>query len=216
MYGTNDLDRDRKILMSKMYRPVGYSSFNGEYEDDNDVKAQAKRVGATVVLVNSEYTNTQTTTSPLFLPSSSTTQHSGSVYGGGVYGRYSGTSTTYGRTVVPITTQQMRYDQAAVFFVKSTNKLRVGVFLNNLSDRQRQTLERNTGALIEAVAEESPAFYANLLPGDVLIKVNDSNVKNEKHAVDLMRQLGPSEDTTMFTIIRNGKEQSITIKLDKN
>lgn len=109
----------------------------------------------------------------------------------------------------------MRYDQTAVFFVRSTKQLRFGVFLTNLSDMQRQTLERNTGAVVEGVAEESPAFYANLLPGDVLIKVNDSNVKNEKHAGDLMGQVSPSEDTAMFTIIRNGKEQSITIKLNK-
>lgn len=73
VFGTNDFDKDIKILRSKMYIPVGYSSFNGKYEDESMVKAQARRVGATVVLVNSKYTNTQTTTSPLFIPNSSTT-----------------------------------------------------------------------------------------------------------------------------------------------
>ncbi len=121
VYGTSNFDKDIKTLRSKMYIPIGYSSFNGKYEDESKVKAQAKRVGATVVLVNSQYTNTQTTTPPLFIPNSSTTYSFGSVYGGGIYGGYSGTSTTYGSTVVPITTQQRRYDQTAVFFVKSTN-----------------------------------------------------------------------------------------------
>lgn len=215
VYGTNDFDRDTKALRSKQYVPVGYSSFNGKYEDESNVKAQAKRIGATVILVNSKYTNTQTTTSHLFLPNSSTTYHSGSVYSGGASGGYSGTSTTYGNTVVPITTHQMRYDQTAVFFVKSTKKPRFGVSLKNLSDDQRRALERNTGAIVDVVVEGSPAFFSNVLPGDILIKVNDSNVMDAKHASELMQGVSSATSSAVFTVIRNGKEQTITIKLEK-
>lgn len=216
VYGTKNFDRDIKILKSKMYRPIGDSSFNGEYEDVSNVKAQAKRIGATLVLVNSEYTNTQTTTTHLFVPNPSTTYHSGSVYGSGGYGGYSGTSTTYGSTAVPITTHQRRYDQTAVFFVKSTEKLRFGIFLNNISNEQRIALERNTGAIIDVVVEESPAFYSNVLPGDILIKVNDSDVRNRDHAMDLLDKVSLSANSALFTIIRKGTERAITIKLDKN
>jgi hypothetical protein len=215
VYGTNDFDKDIRILRSKMYIPIGYSSFNGKYEDESMVKAQAKRVGATVVLVNSQYTNTQTSTAPLFIPNSSTTYSSGSVYGGGIYGGYSGSSTTYGTTVVPITTQQRRYDQTAVFFVKSTKKLKFGVFINNLNDAQRRELERNTGAVIEIVVEESPAFYSNVLPGDILIMVNGVNVRDAKHALDLMEKVNPNDGAATFTVIRNGKKKEISIKLSK-
>lgn len=215
VYGTNDFDQDIRLLRSRMYVPIGYSSFNGGYEGQSNVKAQARRISATLALVNAKYTNTQTTTTPLLLPNSSTTYHSGSVYGGGTYGAYSGTSTTYGSTVVPITSHQRRYDQTAVFFVKSTKKLKFGVFLNNLSNEQRRALERNTGAIIEVVVEESPAFYSNVLPGDVLIRVNDSNVRDAKHAIELMQEVAPSANSAVFTIIRNGKEQTITIEFDK-
>jgi len=215
IYGTDDFDRDIKALRSKQYVPVGFSSFNGKYEDESNVKAQAMRVGATVVLVNAKYTNTLTTTSPLFLPKSSTTYHSGSVYGGGVYGGYSGTSTTYGKTVVPITTHQMRYDQTAMFFVKSTKKLKFGVSVLNLKDEQRRALQRNTGAIIDSVVEGSPAFYSNVIAGDILIKINDSEVRDAKHALELMKGVSPSASSTKFTVIRNGKEQGITIKFDK-
>lgn len=213
---TKDFDRDIKVLRSKQYVPLGYSAFNGAYEEDEgNVKVQAKRVGATVVLVNTEYTDTVTTTSPLYVPTSSTTYHSGSVYAGDAYGAYSGTSTTYGCTVVPITTNQMRYDHRAMFFVKSTKKLRFGVFFDNLSDEQRRVLQRNTGATIDVVVEGSPAFCSNVLPGDILIKVNDSDVRDVKHAHELMQAVSSAASSAVFTLIRNGKEQAITIKLDE-
>ena len=215
VYGTSNFDKDIKTLRSKMYIPIGYSSFNGKYEDESKVKAQAKRVGATVVLVNSQYTNTQTTTSPLFIPNSSTTYSSGSVYGGGIYGGYSGTSTTYGSTVVPITTQQRRYDQTAVFFVKSTKKPKFGVSIHNLNDVHRRDLERNTGAVIEIVVEKSPAFYANVLPGDVLIKINGVDVRDAAHAMKLMTQINTNDKTATFTVIRNNKEKQIEIDFTK-
>lgn len=211
VFGTNNFDKDIRILRSKMYIPIGYSSFNGKYEDENMVKAQAKRVGATVVLVNSKYTNTQTTTSPLFIPNSSTTYTSGSVYGGGIYGGYSGTSTTYGSTVVPITKQQRRYNQTAVFFVKSTKKLKFGVFINNLNDTQRRQLERNTGAVIEIVVEGSPAFYSNVLPGDILIKVNGIEVRDAQHAMKLMSHINTNDKKAVLTVIRNGKKKEVEI-----
>lgn len=216
IYGTNNFDRDIRALRSKQYIPIGYSSFNGEYENKSSVEAEARRIGATVVLVNSKYTDTQTTTAPLFFPNSSTTFHSGTVYGGGAYGGYSGTSTTYGNTVVPITAQHRRYDQSAMFFVKETKKLRFGIFVSNLSDDQRRELERNTGAIIDIVVEGSPAFYSNVIPGDILIKINDSNVRDANDALELMQKVSPSENSAVFTIIRNGKVQSIAIKFDKS
>jgi len=215
VFGTSDFKKDIKILRSKMYISIGHSSFNGKYEDESNVKAQAERLGATIVLVNSKYTNTQTTTSPLFIPNSSTTHQSGTVYGGGISGGYSGTSTTYGTTVVPITTHQSRYDQTAVFFVKSTKKPKIGVFVKNLNDEQRRELERNTGALIEIVVEGSPAFYSNVLPDDILIKVNGKDVRDARHALDLMRGVGDNDEKATFTVIRNGKEKEINIELKK-
>jgi serine protease Do len=216
IYSSNDFDRDIKAWRSKQYIPIGYSSFNGEYEGEFEVKAQAKRVGATLVLVNTKYTNTLTTTSTMYLPSSTRTYHSGSVYGGGTRVGYSGTNTTYGYNVVPVTTEEERYNQTAIFFVKSTKKRRIGIDMVNLSDEQRHVLERNTGATIDVVVEGTPAFYSNVLPGDILIKVNELEVRNAQHALELIQQVSPSARSVVFTVIRNGKEREITIKFDKN
>ena len=67
---SSNVDQDIKRLRAKMYLPIGYSSFNGAYEDTKNAVAQAKKIGATVVVTNSEFTDTQTSTSALILPDS--------------------------------------------------------------------------------------------------------------------------------------------------
>ena len=226
VFGTDNFKRDIQILRSKGYIPVGYSSFNGGYEDTKNAAEQAKRVGATIVLVSSQYTNTQTTTSTLFLPDNKTTYHSGTVNSNTSYNSaysgylgnsntsssYGGTSTTYGTKAVPITSTQRRYDQNAFYLVKSTEKLKFGVFVNDLTPEKRVQLERNTGALIEIVIENNPAFNSNVLAGDVLIAVDGSLVKNARHALDLMSQVNPKASSSTFTVIRNGVEKNINIQ----
>ena len=221
VYGTDNFERDIRTLRAKKYIALGYSSFNGGYEDTKNAQAQAKRVGATIVLVNSKYTNTQTTTSALFLPDTKTTVHSGSAnmystynngYGGYTNATYSGTSTTYGTKAVPITTHQRRYDQDAIYMVKINPKMKFGVYLQDLTPEMRSQYERNTGAFVDLVFEESAAFYANVLPGDVIISIDDISVKNSKHAGELMAKVPSSIAISKLGIIRKGKEKIIEVK----
>ena len=225
VYGTDNFEKDLRTLRAKKYVALGYSSFNGGYEDTKNAQAQAKRIGETVVLVNSEYTNTQTTTSTLFLPDNKTAYHSGSAnaystynnsYGG--YGNvntnatYSGTSTTYGTKAVPITSHQRRYDQNAVYMVKINPKMKFGVYLQDLTPEMRSQYERNTGAFVDLVFEESAAFYSNVLPGDVIISLDGNSVKNTKHAQELMAKVPSNAATSKLGIIRKGKEKIIEVK----
>jgi hypothetical protein len=228
VFGTNNFDRDILILRSKKYIPIGYSSFNGGYEDTKNAAEQAKQIGATLVLVSSQFTNTQTTTSTLFLPDNKTTYHSGtgsgttsynSAYGGylgisNTNATYSGTSTTYGTKAVPITSHQRRYDQNAVYFVKTTKKFKFGFFINDLTPDQRAQFERNTGVLINVVIEDSPAFYSNVLAGDVIIAVDGHLVKNARHAMKLMADISPNQKSSKLTVIRNGTEKEIEVQFE--
>jgi serine protease Do len=226
VFGTDNFDRDIQILSSKKYIAVGYSSFNGGYENIKNAAAQAKSVGATIVLVNSQYTNTQTTTSTLFLPDNKTTYHSGSIYGNTSYNSaysgylgnstttatYNGTSTTYGTKAVPITSHQHRYDQTAVYFVKSNKKYRFGVQFIDLTPEQRVQFERNTGVLINVVIEDTPAFYSNVLAGDVLIAVDGTTVKNTDHAMQLMGSVPADQNHSILKVIRNDEEKDIKVQ----
>lgn len=216
IYSSNNLERDIRILMSKGYAAIGESSFNGSLQGEGGAVDQAKRVGASVVLISSTYTNTQTTTVPMFLPNNSTTYGSGTVYGYGGTASYYGSSTSYGTAVVPITSQQQRFNQTAVYFVKSTKRPRFGIQLVDMTPELRASLQRNAGALVYVALENSPAFYANILPGDVLIRVDGIDVRNVEHALALLRNAEPLNGESQLVILRNAKEKAIKVQLGVN
>jgi len=221
---TNDLDREYQNYAAKHYTIVGYSSFNGEYEDKQNAIKQAKRIGATLVLVKSEYTNTQTSTTALQLPNTQTNYHSGSVYGSGGFANYSGTTTTSGTTSIPITTHQRRFDQEAWFLVKvsPTDPPKFGFLPRDLSSDERVEIERNTGIFVETVYEDTPMFYANALRGDIVIAINGIQIKNNAHASQLIGwdkkegkyKSGVLGKSTTLTILRNGVQKDIVVQHD--
>ena len=214
VFASDDLKRDQHSLASKGYITIGASSFNGKYVGEQDAIDQATSLGALLVLIKSKYTGTNTSTIPLFIPDNQTTYTSGTVYGSrGGSASYSGSSTTYGTTVVPITTSQRRYDQAALYFVKSTKKQKFGLMVKDMTQEQRVKLERNTGVYIDNVREDTPVFYANVLPGDFLIEINGTSINNSKHAIDIMKDC--SAPKANLKIIRNGVEKQIEVQLNK-
>ena len=70
-------------------------------------------------------------------------------------------------------------------------------------------LKQNYGAVITNVVEDSPAGKAGLQPGDILIKINDRDVKN---ASDVRNRFGllTVGDQVVFDILRGGKSKKIT------
>src|ERR1019366_2151673 len=131
IFSSNDLPRDVKIARSKYWLAIGYSSFNGAMGTQDQVIRQAKALGASMVLVTSQFTENRTITTPLFIPNNQTTYYNGTT-NGQIYGNNgnsanynsntTGTATTYGTTVVPLTSVQARYNQAAVYFVRYTKQ----------------------------------------------------------------------------------------------
>lgn len=212
---TRDLAQDVKLARSKGYIPIGGASFNGTPDSEAAIAKHAKSWGAVLVLVNNRFTNTATTTTPLLLPSTQTTTGSGAISGNqGSYTFY-GSTTTRGTVAIPITTTERRFDQVTIYFVKSTRKLRFGLFVADMPMDLRVQVERNSGALIENVAEGSPAFAANVIPGDVLIELNGTPVANGQHARQLMESVPPTSKTCKLTVIRKGTERVIELRLDE-
>jgi len=115
---------DPKPFMQQGYAVIGYSSFNsGHNEPDSEAVAQAKKIGADlVVIVDPNYTGSVTSQIPLTLPTTTTSQTNGSATaygsGGSVTAYGNSTTTTYGSrtTYIPMTVN--RYDYGAVYFVK--------------------------------------------------------------------------------------------------
>lgn len=213
IFRSDDLKRDVGIAISRGYELIGESALNGEIQSEAALIAQAQSVRATLVLLNTKFTNTKTITTPLFLPNNQTTFSSGTVNGTYSSATYNGTSTTYGTSVVPITSQQQRYDQTALYFVKSKKKLRVGIFFDSLTPELRSRYERNTGVYIQNVAEGSAAFIANVLSGDVVIEVNGTPVIEKNQFQKVVADAISATGTLTFKVLRNGTEKLIPIPI---
>ncbi len=73
-------------------------------------------------------------------------------------------------------------------------------------------LDAKNGALITQVAPNSPARQAGLQQGDIITKVDGQDVNEQKSLAQLLNQRKPDDQVTL-TVMRNGKEMTITAKL---
>jgi len=172
---SGDSNTDIARMWEQGFGLLGYSSFNGTYEDNSAILAQAVKVGAEKVIAFSEHTGTTTTQVPFSTSEAVTTYESGTATatgsGGWASGSYSGTSTTYvpQTTYIPVTTS--RYDQSALFFARLRPPC-IGVLFGAPTDELRRQLQLNAVLPITAVRSASPAYLANVLPGDLLLSVD--------------------------------------------
>jgi len=190
IYSTTNFDQDRLALMRRGYIPVGQASFNAAANrvSEGQLREQAIKVGAHVVLVASSYSHTETGAVPLVLPQTSTSYSTGTAtaYGsGGVVNAYgSGTTTTYGTQTMMMPYSVQRSDFAALFFAKV--QARVGIVPQPLDDATRKRLETNAGIKVLVVMEGSPAFRADILPGDILLSLGEDRVQSMENYYQLL------------------------------
>lgn len=87
----------------------------------------------------------------------------------------------------------------------------IGILFDDLSNTKRMELERNSGVIITVVTEDSPAWKANLIPGDVVIEINGKEIKNIKHASEVIQQLKTKIGDIAFKIIRKNSIRTINV-----
>jgi membrane-associated protease RseP (regulator of RpoE activity) len=191
----------------RSYVLIGTSVFNsGRRESDASAVQQAKDVGADlVVILDARYTGSQTSNIPLTLPTATTTYATGSATAFGPRGPVtaygSATTTTYGTTTTYIPVTIHRSDYGALYFVKQRSPF--GVLVRNLNDTEQQELQSNKGVLVRAVAEGSPAFDADILPGDIIAGLDGIDVTSTAALGDLLRER--SGRGLSVSIIRGGQ-----------
>lgn len=182
---------------------IGHSTFNtGRPESEDAAVQQGVKVGADLVLIlNPRYTGSTTTAMPLTLPNNTTSYTNASATafgpGGSVTAYGSGTTTTYGTstTMIPITVN--RSDYGAAYFIK--RKYGFGGLWRDLNDAERQELQSNKGVYVRVVVDNTPAYQADILPGDIILAVDDQTVFNSQSATDIMRaRAGKSVKVSLY------------------
>lgn len=82
-------------------------------------------------------------------------------------------------------------------------------------DQAWTLVRRQQGVLLTAVAPDSPAARAGLLPGDVIARVGGHDVRNVEDMTWMLRELG-GNSTADFTVLRAGSApKNLSVKLSE-
>jgi hypothetical protein len=213
-------DKPENVLASYArfgYGLVGYSSFNAsDGQSESNAIEQGKRVGADVVVIlNPQYTGSRSTVIPLTTPTTQTSYTTGSATafgsGGSATAYGNATTTTYGSqtTYIPITIN--RYEYGALYMVK--RKYVFGVNVRDLTDAERQHLQRNRGVVVLSVVNGTPAYSSDVLPGDVLLSVNGQPTTDQAAFSNLLAPFKGQAVT--FSILRGDQLIEKLVTLNK-
>ena len=224
---TSDWKAGVEKLMSMGYAYLGYASFEAGAKDFGpQLREKAKELGADVVLVSSSFARNVSGVMPLlnYQPGQvATTYSSGQANanafnnrGTSVYGtaNYSGQSTTttsgtFSTNYVPYSVD--RYSYGAGFFRKRSYVF--GALWMPLEISQRQQLQRNTGLVVMYVVDDTPAFLANILPGDILLTIDGEKITTNEN---FYAQIEAREGRKISVgLLRNGKEMTIEVELGR-
>lgn len=176
---SGDVEKDLEAMYRKGFVPVGYSSFNASNSKTKDGERLAAKLHARYMIVATRLASSQSAVLPLTLPHNTTSHTSGtaSAYGSGGYaqGTYSGTTTTYGTqtTFIPYTIN--RFDKMAVYF-KEIPRKGAGLKIRDLSPQEMATLGTRHALAVQFVRDGSPAYDADIFPGDIIVQVNGEPV----------------------------------------
>jgi hypothetical protein len=180
---TNDIRGDALKLLEQGYLPLGRSSFTGQEVDARAALAQAQAVGADVVLVMQKFVRTDTVSVPVteWSPDRSITQRDTtqtiSSAGGAVQTTvHEGVTTLVGEYETHYVPQTVEtFDHFAGYWRKAPTPL-LGILASDLTQEQRQALQSNRGVEVRVVVRKSPAYLADVLPGDIVRKLGGHQV----------------------------------------
>ncbi len=90
----------------------------------------------------------------------------------------------------------------------------VGVSMQDMTRELAESfgLKTTTGALISGVLRDGPADRAGIIPGDILIAVEDDAVQNSSDMLNLVAALSPGKTVTVV-VVRDGAEKKIQIRV---
>lgn len=191
IYTSLDMRLDSSILGSRRYQQIGLLKLRGKGEDASSIRALAKEIGATAVLVDPKFIYGNSQVIPPV--------------------HHGGTAVYYSKYIEKWYGENFLEGGRAMFFANNNQKVRLGVRLKNLPQDPRNPSTRKSGALVDIILENSPAFSSNLRPGDILINVNGEKVIDGTHALELIRNIDPLSTSLTVTVIRDEKIENETI-----
>lgn len=208
---TGNIDQDLETMWRRGYAAIGYTSFTTSNDKTKDASRFAKKLNARYLIVATDLESSRTASIPLTTPTTTTSQTRGtaSAYGNGGYanGTYSGTTTTYGSqtSYIPITIN--RFSKMAVYFMELP-RYGAGILPRELNAQEITAIESRRAFVVRFVRDGSPAYIADLLPGDIVTHVNGQPADQEAWQAAIR-----GEQPLSVHVVRNGKPRDLTLTI---
>ena len=192
VYTSSDLKTDIERLIEDGYFAVRWSSWVGNPEDIKKTAKFAKKIKASIALVQYRYLETVSGgTRIVMMP----------VIGG--YGGIIGGAH-------PVSFD--RYEQTAYFFVKAKpGNIGFGIYWDPLTTQQATAVGSGKGLFVRAVVRGSTAFDAGILKGDIVLTMAGEDISTPERLLkvetDHAGQLVP------LSLIRAGQPQTLQLRL---
>ena len=165
-------------LLTEGYQTIGCSSWLGGKRNVNDAIAFAQEIGATYVIYL--YKFVKNTTSYF---------------------------TTQSGITVPFGGDQ--YENEACFLInKNIYKYAWGIYYEYLTTAEKTQYQTNRGLIVRSVVNNSPAFDADMIPGDIILEIDNFEMINLEDAT----KIDKNKTENVFKIIRGGSEIQISVK----
>jgi PDZ domain len=236
----NQVSATVEELERRGYVAIGQSFFEaGSQVTQEQILAQAKKVGADIVITTGKFIGSQTVSVPQMVttPGQTTTINSAGTVKANAYGSSTSTyttpygtavGTTYGSaagsgsysdsttiTTSPTTQFQTiqqsvdRFSFSAGFFRKRS--FMFGAYCGALPQEVRERLQRNSGVYVAKVVDNTPAFDANILRGDILLTFNGKDIPGPDRFADLYSST-PNEEVEI-RLLRGAEERIVKVKI---
>ncbi len=194
------------------YAIVGFSSFSGPSINADKAKKQAKRIKAEIVIYTSSYERTRSGGMPMMMPNNTTTTMNANVYGSGGVGGFGGTANTYGTTPVVVPFSVDSYHTTAYYFSRvRPEKIGWGLRWNTLTPEQARAVGTNKAMVVYAVVRNSPAFDADIFPGDIILTVGGRDVSSPERSSQVKADF--AGQTVPIELIRDGQPKTLQIAI---
>jgi Do/DeqQ family serine protease len=95
-------------------------------------------------------------------------------------------------------------------------RVNLGVLGYDLDEELKNefNLNTNTGFYVESIDKGSAAQFSGMLPGDVIIGINDQKIEKFEDIVEVMKY-NKAGDTVKIDVLRDGKSKIVNVRLRK-
>lgn len=195
------------------YVPLGSSTFEASLQPESSLIRFGTSLGATHATYDRTYLRTNRGVVPLTMTNPTTSYTTGTIQTSSGTATYS--ETTYGTET---TTRMMpyaidRYRHEVIYWVPLTVMPATGVWPRDLTSEEATRFNRNTGAFVDVVVRGTPAFEANILSGDVIIRIDETPITSAQDYIDHVLACRGREVSLVF--IRDGSEETVLIQISE-